>query len=126
MQQPDYSYIFVDLKNQVMEARLSCSCTSRGKLHFAECPELDLIDQGRSRREAVDNLTNMIVETLLAAIETGKFERMMKQLGFSRRTLLPYRTIFRQSLESMDDLIPLPLEISLRGPVVGLSQAMVG
>lgn len=47
---------------------------------FAECPELKLMDQGKSMLEAITNLFNMMYVSLLSAYEHGTFEAMLKEL----------------------------------------------
>jgi predicted RNase H-like HicB family nuclease len=104
-----YSFIYLDAGKKVLEARLSCTFTRRGKWHFAKCPELQLVDQGTSRREAIDNLTSMIFETLAAAVEIGKIDDMLHALGF-RKIRVDRDAIsgFRRSIEKPDSVYPLP------------------
>ena len=93
MPTPGYSYIFVDHNQQTIEAQISCTFTRRGKWHFARCPELQLIDQGRTRREALNCLMEMIFQTLVTAAETGKLEGMLKELGVFLVELLVVRVV---------------------------------
>ncbi len=123
----DCSYIFVDLRSEVIEARLSCVYTRKGKWHFAECPELQLIDQGESRNEAFDNLIRMAMETIIEALESGKMDAMMRELGFrAQRIPVPDRSIFRRGLVGAKDLVPLPINGSLRPLTPGRSMAAFG
>ena len=107
MRRSEVSYIFIDTRNRIIEAQLSCVFSKEGKWHFAECPELDLIDQGRTMRDAVENLTQMISETLVAAIENGKMTDMMQALGFEEVKPVPEKTFFSQTLKS-SGRVPLP------------------
>lgn len=107
MRRSEVSYIFIDTRNRIIEAQLSCVFSKEGKWHFAECPELDLIDQGRTMRDAVENLTQMICETLVAAIENGKMTDMMQTLGFEEVKPVPEKTFFSRTVRR-SDRIPLP------------------
>jgi len=114
------SYIYIDGKNRVIEAQLSCAFSRRGKLHFAECPELQLIDQGYSKREALENLTEMAAATIIEAVRAGKLDGMLRVLGFTKQRIpLRDRTIFKQVLEGADNLTPLPIEVPLEPVVTG-------
>ncbi len=109
----DYSYIFIDLKNRKIEAGLSCSCKKSGGYYIAKCPELDIVDQGRTQREAIYHLSKNVAETLITAIELGKLEGMLKELGFRKGQVIPDRTVFKQTVESVVGDFPLSVEAPL-------------
>jgi hypothetical protein len=121
------SYIYFDGKNRTIEARLSCAFKKRREWYFAECPELQLVDQGKSKREALENLNAMITASIVEAFEAGKLGEMLVKLGFRKQELpLRDREIFRQELESAGDLQPLPLEIPLVSLVNGRRTPVCG
>jgi len=123
MPQGDVSYIFIDSRKKEIEVQVSCSFRKRGKWHFAECQELQLIDQGLSKRQALDNLAEMIVLALVSAVENGKIGDMLKALGFRKLEPVPDKTFFKQTLE-MDGRIPIPaFTIPLENPMEGRALA---
>jgi hypothetical protein len=81
MQPSDSSYVFLDYRNRNIEARLSCSFQKRGKWYFANCRELELVDQGLTQKEAFENLLQMISSVILDAVDTGKIEAVLKEYG---------------------------------------------
>jgi predicted RNase H-like HicB family nuclease len=58
--------------------------------YLVECPELRLMDQGKTKAEAYKHLAENIVTTLAAAIETGSLKAHMKALGF-KETKIPMK-----------------------------------
>ena len=121
-----HSYIFVDLKHRLIEARLSCSYTKEGEWHFAECPELRLVAQGKSKWQALENLVDMIAASLIEAIESDKIDEMLRELGFRRTELVPLRKVFRRSIEPDDKDVPLSLEVPLGASELSPMTACVG
>jgi len=87
MKTQNRSYIFIDRKNLSLEINVSYKTWSRAGWYFANCPELQLIDQGKSKGESIENLSEMIIASLEEAIESNHIKEMLRELGFSRRTL---------------------------------------
>lgn len=71
-----------------IEVNVSHRTWSRERWHFAQCPELQLIEQGKSKKECVKNLSDMIVASLEEAIASNNIKGMMRELGFSLKTLI--------------------------------------
>jgi hypothetical protein len=67
-----------------MEVGLSVRTFREGSWFFAECPELKLIDQGKTRKEAIHYLRQMVIASLIEAIESGNIEAMLTTLGFKQ------------------------------------------
>jgi hypothetical protein len=102
------SYILIYPQARTIEVHLSYRSFEKDNLHFAECPELELIDQGKSTKEAVKNLQNMISITLVSAIETGILDEMLTNLGFKRAKVpVPSIEIYDHPAESFVDFNPL-------------------
>jgi len=107
----EYSYIFVDRIHHEIHARVSCKTSSKGKWHFAECPELDLMDQGLSKIEAIENLKNMVGAVLSESVETENLDGMLRELGFKISKMpVPNLEIFQMSNEPFRNMFPLPIE----------------
>lgn len=105
---PSDSYIVIYPQARTIEVRLSYRNFKKDGLHFAECPELELIDQGNSTKEAVKNLRNMISITLVSAIETGVLDEMLTNYGFKRiKVPVPSIEIYEHPAESYADFNPL-------------------
>jgi predicted RNase H-like HicB family nuclease len=82
--------------------------------YVVECPELRLMDQGKTKSEAYDNLAQNILATLIIAIETGNLGAHLTALGFKEKKIpLPEAEIFDIAHSDDPDLIPLSLKASL-------------
>jgi len=127
MASKDISYIFVDGINLKIEASLSCIISEEDEWFLAECPELRLIDQGTSPREAQQNLTDMISCALIEAFETGNLGRMLRKLGFRKREIpLKNREIFSRVIKDVGKYQPLPLDVPLQHHMPGIQLAASG
>lgn len=108
MTSSDNSYIFIDRLNRKLEVRLSYRSWRRGKWHFARCAELQMTDQGKTKREAITSLNKMVLISLIEAIETDNIDAMLKNLGFKMKKLpIPKRKYYSQKIDSFEDLNPL-------------------
>ena len=107
----DHSYIFIDWNFRIVEAVLSCRYSEEDGWFFAECTELRLIDQGESRTEAMNNLANMIIASLIDAITTGKIDEMLAELGFTKEKInIPNRNYYKQPATYDEGTNPLPVK----------------
>lgn len=107
----DVSYIMFNAKLRVLEIKLSIDIGRENGLYLATCPELQLIDQGKTMKEAIQNITEMALISLIEAIETGNIDAMMKELGFTRAKVpVPTVSIYKVSNEAYANLIPLEIE----------------
>jgi predicted RNase H-like HicB family nuclease len=50
------------------------------KYFLAECPELKIITQGNTRKEASDNIKEAITGNLETCIEVGIFEKVLERI----------------------------------------------
>jgi len=80
--------------------------------YFAECPELEIMDQGRTQREAIENLQKMVMATLLEAVETRNLDAMLLELGF-RKTAIHQGKQFKSTISSYEDMHPLKMQVPL-------------
>jgi len=107
----DYSYIYIDWNFRIVEACLSCFFFKEEGWHFAECKELELLDQGENKNEALKNLSNMINAMLLDAISTGKIENILKELGFKKERIeIPNRDYYKIKIKMNNKTILLPIK----------------
>ena len=110
MVESDNSYILVDKLNRRIEANLSYRTWRRDKWYFARCVELEMTDQGRTKRDAINNLHKMILISLTEAVETKNITAMLDDLGFKHKRLpIPKREYYSLSIDSFEDLNPLIL-----------------
>ncbi|MFH1515088.1 MAG: hypothetical protein ABIG42_06465 [bacterium] len=108
------SHILIDYKHQMVEVRLSMRVYRDGKYFLAECPELKLIDQGSTSREAVENLFQMSQASIMEAVLTGNIEGMLKELGFQPGKLaLDNRRLFNQKIEESADFLPMNVDMPI-------------
>jgi hypothetical protein len=104
----------IDYKHQAVEARLSMRVYRKGNYYFAECPELSLIDQGATSREAVENLIRMSQASIIEAIFTGNIDGMLKELGFHPgKLVLDNRRLFNQQIDESTDYLPFNLDVPI-------------
>ncbi|MCD6218584.1 hypothetical protein J7L05_12120 [bacterium] len=105
MTSSDNSYILVDRLNRKLEVRLSYRSWKRGKWDFARCVELQMTDQGKTKREAITNLNGMVLISLIEAVETDNIDAMLKSLGFKMKKLpIPKRKYYSQKIDSFEKL----------------------
>ncbi len=103
------SYIYVDWKIHYIEASLSYEEWQEDGCWVARCPELQLSDYGETKKEAVNNLSDMILSVLVSATEKGNLDAMLKKVGFkSRKVPAPKRKYYNQTIELTDNIYPLP------------------
>jgi hypothetical protein len=84
MNKQDYPYIFVDSNMLILEALLSCRFKKEDDWILAECLELQLIDQGKTRAEATINLIEMITLVLLDGFFSGNLEAILHKHEFRK------------------------------------------
>ena len=103
------SYIMINFKDRVIEMLLSVRIYRQKSWYFAECPELELVDQGKSKKEAVLSLQQMISISLIEAFETGNLAEMLKELGFKENKVpVPTLRIYANTSIKAANLTPLP------------------
>lgn len=108
---PDASYIMFNAKLRVLEIKLSIKIDRENSFYLARCPELQLTDQGKTMKEAIHNVTEMAIISLIEAIETGNIDAMMKELGFTQAKVpVPTVSIYKVSNKAYANLIPLEAE----------------
>ncbi len=78
------SYVMINEKERFLEVKLSVRTFKDSGWFIAECPELDLADQGKTKRKSIENLHRMVIFSLIEAIESGNIEPMLKKLGFNK------------------------------------------
>src|SRR3990172_6913336 len=82
MSRPSHIFIAVNFKQNSIFAGLRFVFSKDEDWIIARCPELELSDQGKTEAEAAENLSDMIGTTLISAIELGKLESHLEDLGF--------------------------------------------
>ena len=70
---------------RMLEFKLSAKITEDDDWYLAKCPELQITDQGKTVKEAIQNLSEMAAISLIEAIETGNIKPMLNELGFNSR-----------------------------------------
>ena len=107
----DASYIMFNAKLRMLEIKLSIKIDRENGFYLARCPELQLTDQGKTMKEAIHNITEMAIISLIEAIETENIDAMMKELGFTQTKIpVPTVSIYKISNEAYANLIPLEVE----------------
>ena len=107
------SYILINRDLRVMQIQLSYRDFKEDGWYFAECPELRMMDQGKTKRSAYENLRAMILTTLITAFETDCIDAYLKELGFKQDKLgIPVLNVYKQTID-LPDVIPLSLEAAL-------------
>ena len=105
---PMESYIMINEKERFLEVKLSVRTFKNSGWYIAECPELDLADQGKTKRKSIENLHRMVIFSLIEAIETGHIKPMLKELGFSKiKVPVPDLMIFNIPSEKYEKYDPL-------------------
>ena len=113
MTKGENSYILINRDLRMLQVQLSYRDFKEDGWCFAECPELKLVDQGKTKKEAYGNLVSMVLTTLVVAVETGNIDNYLKKLGFKKDRLdIPILKVFRQ-YTSYKDTIPLTLDAPL-------------
>jgi len=98
----------INMKERFLELKLSVRTFKDNSWYIAECPELDLADQGKTKRKAIENLHRMVIFTLIEAIETGNIEPMLKKLGFNKVNVpVPDLAIFNTASKKYEQYDPL-------------------
>jgi predicted RNase H-like HicB family nuclease len=106
----DSSYIMYNSTQGTLEFRLSAKIAEDENWFLASCPELQMTDQGKTVKEAIRNLTEMVEISLIEAIETGHIESMLKALGFNRSKVpVPTVSIYEMSGAEYQNLVPIYL-----------------
>ena len=104
----------VNRKQRILTVHVSYRDFEEDGWFFAECPELQLMEQGKSKREAFDNLADMVISTLVIAIGTDFIDQLLHDLGFKKMDLpFPGINVFDQKIRQKSDAIPLNLDINL-------------
>jgi hypothetical protein len=105
---PADSYVMINEKERFLEVKLSVRTFKDNGWYIAECPELDLADQGKTKRKSIENLHRMVIFSLIEAIETGHIEPMLKKLGFNKIEVpVPDLMIFNIASEKYEKYDPL-------------------
>ena len=108
------SYIFVNRRERILDLCLSYRDFKENGHYAVECPELRLMDQGKTKAEAYEHLAQNIFTTLVVAIETGNLQAHLRALGFKERKIpVPDAEIFEIPYSEEPDLLPLTLKASL-------------
>jgi predicted RNase H-like HicB family nuclease len=105
-------YIIIDSANGILEVSLSYVIHQDEGWFFAECPELHQMDQGKTQREAIENLLEMVKAVLLEAFESAKLDAMLMELGF-KKSSIHQRKEYKSSIKKFEDMHPLKLNVRL-------------
>ena len=113
------SYILINPTERRLEMQLSFRHFKEGRWYFAECPELKLIDQGKTLKSAYNNLRQMVIASLIEAIESDNVDMMLRALGFKRSALTePALNVYNVSGEKYKNLIPLDIRTTVSPKVL--------
>jgi hypothetical protein len=108
------SYILIDYKYQTVEGRLSMRVFKEDDYWFAECPELRLLDQGRTKRKSIEHLILMSQASITEAILSDNINVMLKELGFKRgKMILENRELYKQQIEKFNEYLPLNVDVPI-------------
>ncbi len=67
-----------------IDLRLPASVKKKGKWYISYCPPLDVVTQGRTQKEALDNLAEAVSLFIETCYERGTLEQILKECGFRR------------------------------------------
>jgi len=102
MSQGENSYILINRDLRMLQVQLSYRDFKEDGWYFAECPELRMMDQGKTKKEAYRNLVSLVLTNLVVAVETGYLDDYLKALGFSfnaaRRLCIFYSADIKRGL----------------------------
>ena len=105
-------YIIIDSARGILEVCLSYVLHKDDGWYLAECPELRLMDQGRTKRAAIENLFDMADASLSEAYQTKNIDAMLKELGF-RKSTTQKRKKYISSNKAFENMHPLKLTVRL-------------
>jgi len=114
------SYVMFNTGERFLDVKLSVRTFKENGWHFANCPELDLVDQGKTIKAAIANLHEMVITSLIEAIETDNIDSMLKALGFTR-SKVPKQSIaiYNIPADKYENLFPLTFKAAVP-PQVGM------
>jgi len=115
MSEPSYSFVFIDQKSQMLEISASIRTWFEDDRYYAECPELELIDQGETEEESIENLQEMILASLMGAIELNHIDEMLEAMGYAPVKIpVPDRMIYRKKSSQKKGLTRLKIEAPIK------------
>ncbi len=110
----DSSYIMFNAAQRMLEFRLSAEVWKEGRWYLARCPELKMTDQGKTTKDVIRNLTDMVIISLAEAIESNNIDGMLKELGFKRSKVpVPTVSIYEIPADKYVNLMPLTYAASI-------------
>ncbi|MFH1675762.1 MAG: hypothetical protein ABIC40_01970 [bacterium] len=119
MPQGSNSYILVNRDLGSIQVRVSYRDFKEDGWYFGECPELRLVDQGKTRKEAYENLIEMVLTTLITAVASDNIDSYLTKLGFKKARLeIPELKIFKLYID-LPDVIPVTLNSSFPSTTAG-------
>lgn len=80
---------FIELKRggaQTLSVRVNLGAQitkEKPGMYFSYCPALDLCSQGKTQKEAKDNLVEVVHLIIETHLERGTFAKWLKKLGFA-------------------------------------------
>lgn len=111
--QTEAPYLFIVKRPDCteIEGRFSARTYEEDGVVYAECLELRLVDYGSKPWEAIENLRNMIIVTIMDALETNTLDDMMLELGFKREAKsIPTLEVYNAEPIPTKGLTPLLVE----------------
>ncbi|HEX9745353.1 MAG TPA: hypothetical protein VGB30_07990 [bacterium] len=101
-------YIYINYKLRQLELSLSYREYEEEGERLAECSEMQIIAPGKTKRKAYDTLVEMVVTTLIVAIETNSLKDHLKALDFRMVNVpVPSVEIYESKKRVASDTIPL-------------------
>ncbi len=84
--------------------KLPANVTREGDLFVSECPILDVVSQGRSQSEAIQNLEEAAILFLETCVEMGTLTQVLGECGFT-----PDHAAIEAKKDQ--DMIEVPMEL---------------
>lgn len=117
-----HSYIMINKTGYryTINMSLSIKIEKEKDLFLAECMELQLVDYGKTLRESLDNIKDMIILTIAEALHAGKLDEMMTKLGFAKDAeYIEMSDIYNTTIDNSCNFYPLKLENTLLPEHIG-------
>ena len=113
------TYIYINRKQRSLNVCLSLKEYEEDGDWLAECPELQIIAPGKTKLSAYNTLVELILTTLIVAIETDLIDEHLKALGFGEIELpVPSLEIYSSKKRIAHDTIPLSLDSPITLPTL--------
>jgi predicted RNase H-like HicB family nuclease len=104
-----------DAMRATLEFTLPARIRKKGRWYISSCGVLDVHSQGRTRREAEQNLKDALASFLLSCFERGTLEDVFREAGFE--PVKPRADRAKRSLRPSNAVsVPLPFRIDAHLP----------